>query len=174
MRSSRTEDASSEDGEVAALAEENEVLPEPLVYAAYHDRRDEQRQLPGDGAPPLSNFAPPTSDGTPLVSNVAPPTSDSTPPVSNIAPPTGDGASPVSNGPLPIGYCAPPLNNGAHPTDECASPVSNGALPTATESGDPRCESVRLLREFEQMVLDSRLHSTVTIRTLCIVLYCSS
>ena len=34
MRSSRTEDASSEDGEVAALAEENEVLPEPLVYAA--------------------------------------------------------------------------------------------------------------------------------------------
>ena len=34
MRSSRTEDASLEDGEVAALAEENEVLPEPLVYAA--------------------------------------------------------------------------------------------------------------------------------------------
>ena len=38
MRSSRTEDASSEDGEVAALAEENEVLPEPLVYAAIATR----------------------------------------------------------------------------------------------------------------------------------------
>ena len=34
MRSSRTEDTASEDGEVAALAKENEVLPEPLVYAA--------------------------------------------------------------------------------------------------------------------------------------------
>ena len=38
MRSSRTEDASSEDGEVAALAEENEVLPEPLVYAVIATR----------------------------------------------------------------------------------------------------------------------------------------
>ena len=131
------------------------------------DWRDEQ-QLPGDGAPPLSNFAPPTSDGTPLVSNVAPPTGDSTPPVSNTAPPTGDGASPVSNGALSIGYCVPPLSNGAPPTDECAPPASNGALPTATESGDPPCESVRLLREFEQMLLDSRLHSAVTIRTLII------
>ena len=58
--------------------------------------------------------------------------------------------------------------NGAPPTDECAPPVSNGALPTATESGDPSCESVGLLREFEQVLLDSQLHSAAynKIRTL--------
>ena len=122
----------------------------------------------GQFTPSSPNGPLPTGYCAPPLSNGAPPTGDSTPPVSNIAPPTGDGAPPVSNGPLPTGYCAPPLNNGAPPTDECAPPVSNGALPTATEGGDPPCESVRLLREIEQMLLDLRLRSAVKIRTLII------
>ena len=148
MRSSRTEDASSEDREVAALAEENEVLPEPLVYAAIATggTNNNNSLVTAPLRSATSLLRPVTAllwSVTSLLRRVTAPLLSVT---SLLRPVTALLRSVTARfrsvtAPLrSVTALLRPMNG--------VPPVSNGALPTATESGDPPCESVRLLREF--------------------------